>query len=80
MNEPTWTSWDWEWTEQMAEHKTAVRRIKEAFDSILMETAPSLYLRAENGRLPYSVCEVTETMAAEAFPCLEVKYWPNGKG
>lgn len=56
------------------------RMFKEAMDRIVTETVLSGHLRLKNGGLPYAICEVTTSVMPDPFPCITVKYWPNGKG
>jgi hypothetical protein len=55
------------------------KRLHEAMDRIILSEMPSIMLRADNTGLPYSEIEVTEGPLPNPFPCLTIKYWPNGK-
>lgn len=56
-----------------------IKKIHEALDAIILDTVPSCFLRAEGESLPYSVIEVVDERQPNPFPCISIKYWPNGK-
>lgn len=64
----------------MVDNQATVRKIKAALDEMAMDTMPSGRLRHDGQGLPFSECEVAELGVADPFPCITIRYWPNGRG
>jgi hypothetical protein len=56
-----------------------IKAIHEALDEIILDDVPSQFLRADHTGLPFSEIEVIDDKQPNPFPCISIRYWPNGK-
>lgn len=55
-----------------------INKLHEAIDKLVFESAPSERVRSDGVGLPYSEIQVTEDSQPNPFPCITIRYWPNG--